>query len=213
MAAGEADIRLEGTPNGTTDTAGRLLGQTPSQTVGPYFHLGLIREGGNVLAGPEAKGELISIWGRVLDGNGEPVGDAMLELWQADADGIFPHPADPRNARAHPAFGYFGRVATDGEGRYRFETIKPGAIRLEGEPAQAPHANLHVFARGVLVHAVTRVYFEGEPENGEDPVLTAVPEERRETLLASREQAEDGRVAYRFDIRLQGDRETVFFEP
>lgn len=191
--------------------------QTPSQTVGPYFAYGLTPEqygyplasiAGPTLTDAETEGQRIRIEGRVLDGEGAPVDDAMIEIWQADARGRYAHPADERSSNA--GFSGFGRVGTgtDPELRYVFETIKPGPVG----PGQAPHASLIVFARGLLSHAYTRVYFADEAEaNAADPVLASVPAARRDTLIAAREER-DGQVVYRFDIVLQGERETVFFD-
>ena len=191
--------------------------QTPSQTVGPFFAYGLTPEqygypfagiAGPVLTTDEAAGERIFLEGRVLDGEGQAVNDALLEIWQADGLGRYAHPADPRGSNT--GFLGFGRVGTgtDPENRFRFETVKPGA------PAsgQAPHVNLVVFARGLLSHLYTRIYFSDEAEaNAADPVLAAVPEARRGTLIAHREESAEGPL-YRFDLRLQGTRETVFFD-
>ncbi len=191
--------------------------QTPSQTVGPYFAYGLTPEqygyafssiAGGVLTAESGDGERIRIEGRVLDGAGEAVGDAMVEIWQADGQGRYAHPADPRSSNAR--FRGFGRVGTgtDPEQRFVFETVKPGAP----DDGQAPHINLVLFLRGLLSHAFTRIYFSDEAEaNDADPVLATVPAERRATLIAERDEAGDTPL-YRFDIRLQGDRETVFFD-
>ena len=191
--------------------------QTPSQTVGPYFAYGLTPEqygyafssiAGGVLATEAGDGERIRIEGRVLDGAGAAVSDAMVEIWQADGQGRYAHPADSRSSNAR--FRGFGRVGTgtDPEHRFVFETVKPGA---PGE-GQAPHVNLVLFLRGLLSHAYTRIYFPDEAEaNAADPVLAAVPAERRATLIAAREES-GGTPLYRFDIHLQGDRETVFFD-
>ena len=195
------------------DLSSQRLQQTPSQTVGPFFHFGLLHEGGNVLAGPRVRGERIVLLGKVLDGNGEPLPDAMLELWQPDSSGIFAHPADPLHAQADPDFRGFGRAGTDGEGVYRFETVKPGSIGRPPDADSAPHANLNVFARGMLIHVMTRVYFEGEPGNGNDPLLRSLPEEKRGRLLARLESGSGSPKVYRFDVRLQGEGETPFFEP
>lgn len=191
--------------------------QTPSQTVGPYFAYGLTPEpygyafsgiAGGVLTAEDGDGERIRIEGRVLDGAGAAVGDAMVEIWQADGQGRYAHPADPRSSNAR--FRGFGRVGTgtDPAQRFVFETVKPGPL---GD-GQAPHVNLVLFLRGLLSHAYTRIYFADEAEANEtDPVLAAVPPERRATLIAAREDS-GGVPLYRFDIHLQGDRETVFFD-
>lgn len=194
--------------------------QTPSQTVGPFYALGLApREHGYEhpsLCGastvvPGAAGERIRISGRVLDGEDSPIADALIELWQANARGRYRHPVDDdASGPLDPAFTGFARAVTSTAADHRFEihTIKPGPT---GD-GQAPHLSLTVFMRGGLNHVYTRVYFEDEPAaNAADPVLTSVPESRRGTLLASRRETADG-VVYGFDIRMQGPRETVFFD-
>jgi protocatechuate 3,4-dioxygenase alpha subunit len=193
------------------------LGQTPSQTVGPYFAYGLTPEqygypaltsvAGSDLRSPEVEGEAIRIEGRVLDGQGAAVNDAMIEIWQADPQGRYAHPADPRGNIAFRGFGRCG-TGTDPESRFVFETVKPGAE----DETQAPHVNVIVFMRGLLTHLYTRIYFaEEEKANAADPVLAAVPAARRGTLIAPRSQ-EGGKTVYRFDIHMQGDKETVFFD-
>jgi protocatechuate 3,4-dioxygenase, alpha subunit len=189
-----------------------MLKQTASQTVGPFFHDGLIFEGDNVLTKERATGKRIYIEGRVLDGDGQPVPDAMVEIWQADAGGVFNHPADPRKAQADPFFRGFGRSATDKEGKFWFKTVKPGPVPWNDQQNQAPHLNVRLFARGMLIHALTRLYFSDESANQTDPVLNSVDPERRQTLIATREDSED-LPCYCFDIHLQGERETVFFNP
>lgn len=186
---------------------------TASQTVGPFFSPGLLRDDTrrNVLAGPETAGERIRIEGRVLDGDGLPVPDAMIEIWQANAHGRYNHPADRGPAPLDASFAGFGRSGTDEDGGYWFETVKPGPVPFDGERKQAPHICVTVFARGLLNHAVTRLYFEDEPANAADPILQHVPEERRATLLARPELVGGGMVVYRFDIVLQGAGETAFF--
>ena len=185
---------------------------TSSQTVGPFFSPTLLREDArrNVLTQPETAGERIRIEGRVLDGDGVPVPDAMVEIWQANAHGRYNHPADAGPAALGPSFPGFGRSGTAEDGSYWFETVKPGAVSFDGERLQAPHICVTVFARGLLNHLVTRLYFEDEPTNALDPVLQHVPAERWATLLARREPS-GAAVVYRFDIVLQGAGETVFF--
>ncbi len=185
---------------------------TSSQTVGPFFSPALLREGArrNVLTRPETSGERIRIEGRVLDGDGVPVPDAMVEIWQANAHGRYNHPADQGPAALDSSFLGFGRSDTEEDGSYWFETVKPGSVPFDAERLQAPHICVTVFARGLLNHLVTRLYFEDEPANAGDPVLQRVPEHRRMTLLASREPG-SARVVYRFDIVLQGANETAFF--
>jgi protocatechuate 3,4-dioxygenase, alpha subunit len=183
---------------------------TPPQTVGPFFH-GLLGESRNALAGPDTRGERIRVEGRVCDGDGSPVDDAMIEIWQADARGRYRHPLDTGGAPLDPGFTGFGRAGTDASGKYWFETVKPGPVPSPAGDRQAPHLNLHVFARGLLDRLATRLYFEDEAANEADPVLRTVPEERRPTLIAQRSTG-DRNVVYRFDIVLQGEGETVFLD-
>lgn len=189
-----------------------MLIQSPSQTVGPFFHYGLIFGGENVLVNDFTSGERIYIKGQVLDGDGQPVPDALVEIWQADAQGHFNHPADPHREQADKHFRGFGRSATTGDG-FWFKTVKPGAVPGPDRQTQAPHVNVMIFARGMLIHAVTRLYFSDEESaNRADPVLNSVAPERRQTLIARREDSTD-LPCYRFDIQLQGNQETVFFNP
>jgi protocatechuate 3,4-dioxygenase alpha subunit len=182
--------------------------QSASQTVGPFFRIGLIYgQAQNNLVNENTSGERIMLTGLVLDGDGQPIPDALLEIWQPDAKGIFNHPLDPLHDQADPHFHGFGRAENRNVGKYEFKTIKPG--RREGMP---PYINVHVFARGMLVHAMTRIYFSDEADNDRDPVLNAVESKRRHTLIATREEF-DGPPVYRFDIRMQGEEETVFFNP
>jgi protocatechuate 3,4-dioxygenase alpha subunit len=163
---------------------------TPSQTVGPFFAI-MLPLGSNELADPGDAGA-ITVTGLVRDGAGDPVTDALIELWQADGDGG----------------GYFGRCATDANGRYSFITLPPGRLPYSDERLQAPHLSLRLFARGLLRALDTRVYFPDEPANASDPVLCSVDERRRQTLIAA---PAGPRCRYQFDITLQGDGETVFF--
>jgi protocatechuate 3,4-dioxygenase alpha subunit len=188
-----------------------VSGQTPSQTVGPFFGLALPREGHEVLVTDATVGERIAIEGRVLDGDGAPLGDALIEIWQANAAGRYDHPDDRQEKPLDPAFHGFGRCSTDESGRFHFRTIRPGPVPGPGNTLQAPHINVAVFARGMLKQLVTRIYFEGEALNPDDPILGLVGEpERRQTLIAKRGNGKN--AAYIFDIRLQGPGETVFFE-
>ncbi|MEL7139409.1 MAG: protocatechuate 3,4-dioxygenase subunit alpha [Pseudomonadota bacterium] len=201
--------------------ASRNLRETPSQTAGPYVHIGLApgaaglgfswREVGSEIAGPGAAGERIRIEGQVLDGLGAPVTDALLEIWQANAAGIYAHPEDPRQGGVEPDFQGWGRVATDFEtGLFAIETVKPGAVTRQGDAPMAPHLTIWLVARGISMGLHTRLYFADEQAaNATDPVLARVPPERRETLIAARP---DAAALYRFDIRLQGEDETVFFD-
>ena len=190
----------------TTETKADF-GITPSQTIGPFFAYALTPRayGGPELAteqvaGDGVEGERIRIEGHVYDGDGAVVSDAMIEVWQADAQGRF-------NTSGNAGFSGFGRAETTVEGSFHFETIRPGAIAGPGGTTQAPHLSVSIFARGLLVQLATRIYFEGEPSNADDPVLALVPADRRDTLIAKR----DANGVFRFDIRLQGEGETVFF--
>jgi protocatechuate 3,4-dioxygenase alpha subunit len=186
---------------------------TPPQTVGPFFSGCLLKDDLSVLAGPDTEGEHIRIAGCVLDGDGQPVPDALVEIWQAHAHGRYNPPLDTRELPLDPAFTGFGRFGTDNEGRFAFETVKPGPVPFDEETRQAPHICVTVLARGLLSHLSTRLYFADDPANAADPVLQRVPPERRETLLAQPEpQPHEGHTVYRFDIVLQGERETVFFD-
>jgi protocatechuate 3,4-dioxygenase, alpha subunit len=176
---------------------------TPSQTVGPFLSLGLTWPKGYLVV-PEGSPGAIRISGLLLDGAGDPVPDGLIETWQADADGRFDHPDDPRGASGS-GFEGFGRCGTDDDGRYRIVTIKPGAI---GD-GQAPHIDVTVLARGMLDRVVTRIYFPDETAaNAADPLLASLPPERAATLVA--QPAGEGEL--RFDIRLQGEGETVFLQ-
>ena len=175
-----------------------------SQTVGPFFNFALTRDLSlGILASEGADGERIRLVLRVLDGDGVPAPcDALIELWQADARGVYAHPLDPRAGEADPKFRGFGRLETALDGTCAFDTVKPGPVN------GAPHINVAIFARGLLKQLYTRVYFDGDPLNPSDPVLALVPEERRATLLARKQAA----GPWHMDIRLQGDGETVFFD-
>ena len=179
-------------------------GATPSQTIGPFFEGALVSTEGAIVASDGAAGEAIEIVGRVLDGNGAPVEDALVEIWHADGGGGVPSASRP----AAPFRG-FGRADTASAGEYRFRTVRP-AVPAGSPPGTAPHVAVRVFARGLLRDVVTRMYFEDLPHD-DDPVMGTVEPQRRATLVAKRTE-EDGRVAYRFDIRLQGPGETVFFD-
>ena len=185
-------------------------GQTPSQTVGPFFKPSLVRAGNETLATSKTRGERITVVGRVFDGDGAPVNDAMIEIWQANADGRYDHPDDQQEKLIDPNFHGFGRAATDEEGRFRFITIVPGAVAGSGGVAHAPHINVSIFARGLLKRLVTRIYFPGEPLNPADPLLASLPAARRSTLVAR--AGNSGPREFIFDIMLQGGNETVFLD-
>jgi len=183
-------------------------GLTPSQTVGPYWSIGMTWPDGAEVV-PEGTPGAFWLGGVVRDGAGEPLADALIETWQADPDGRFDHPDDPRGARppSLPGFRGFARVGTGADGRWRIRTVKPGPLPAPGGGTEAPHLDLSVFGRGLLDRLVTRVYFaDEEAANAADPVLAGVPPDRRHTLLAT--PAEGG---YTFRIVLQGPDETVFF--
>jgi protocatechuate 3,4-dioxygenase alpha subunit len=181
---------------------------TPFQTLGPFFHRALCFAGGERLATADSQGRQIVLEGSVRDGSGSIVPDALIEIWQANSFGRYDHPEDPGTRPTDAAFDGFGRVATNADGWFIFETIKPGPVPGPGGRAQAPHVLVGVLARGLLTRLVTRAYFDDEETNAADPVLARVPAERRGTLIAR--SAGPGR--YRFDIVLQGENETVFFD-
>ncbi len=181
---------------------------TVSQTVGPFFHIGLQWLFGERVAEPEAVGRHIAVEGRVLDGDGVPVPDALVEAWQADANGYYVDPSAPQDMT--PGFRGYARVPTTADGRFRFSTVKPGRVPGPGAGLQAPHILVAVFMRGLLRQAVTRIYFSDEPSNQEDGVLRRVPAARRSTLVA-RQKANQPDV-FEWNIVLQGAHETVFFD-
>ncbi|WP_343660041.1 protocatechuate 3,4-dioxygenase subunit alpha [Ralstonia sp.] len=202
--------------------------ETASQTGGPYVHIGLAprqagfdiydKEFGSVLRTPATRGERIALEGRVYDGSGSLVRDVLIEIWQANADGKYAHPADRQDKAVDPAFRGWGRAGADFDtGVYRFDTIKPGAVAGRSGTTQAPHICMILFARGINLGLHTRVYFSDEAAaNGADPVLNGIEwEVRRKTLIAQRSER-NGEVVYTFDVRLQdtpdGGAETVFFD-
>ncbi len=187
--------------------------RTPSQTVGPFLHIGLapapygVREVFSpVVTDAGMPGQHIRVEGRVIDGDGNVLPDALVEIWQADHEGRYAHPADGRPLMSN-SFRGFGRCPTDKGGGFRFDTVKPGKVPGPNGAMQAPHINVSVFARGILKRLFTRIYFAGDPANVSDPILALVPADRRHTLMAKQE----GNV-FRFDIRIQGGDETVFFD-
>jgi protocatechuate 3,4-dioxygenase, alpha subunit len=179
---------------------------TPFQTIGPFFHA-LVQPGSCRIAGPLAKGERIELRGKVWDGARAPVTDALIEIWQADPLGRFAQP-EPRTEHDAACFHGFGRFATDASGAFAFDTLLPGPTPGPDGSMQAPHLLVQIFARGILSRLVTRIYFEGQALNEEDPILACVPRERRGTLIARRR----GASTYEIEILLQGDGETVFFD-
>lgn len=195
----------------TESSVSEMLKQTPSQTVGPFFHFGLKFD--NVLVDDQTRGQRILLTGRVLDGDSQPVPDAMIEIWQPDAQGIFNSPADLRHEHVDPHFRGAGRTETRPAGKFTFKTIKPGRVPWTDHQEQSPHINVRLFARGMLLHVNTRIYFSDEVSNATDPVLALIDDPaRRQTLIAQLEHSDD-LPAYHIDIVLQGERETVFFNP
>ena len=192
-------------------------GITPSQTAGPYFAYALTPTdypisalAGDDLITDDTVGEPIRIEGRVFDGDGAPIADAMVEIWQADGAGRYP--GRDGSKRPNTTFKGFGRSECGKDGAYGFRTVKPGQVTGPDGGRQAPHINVGVFARGVLRRLFTRIYFAGEPANDGDPILAMVPADGRPTLIAKRDGTVDGMPRYVFDIHLQGEHETVFFE-
>jgi protocatechuate 3,4-dioxygenase, alpha subunit len=196
-----------------------MNGITPSQTIGPfaapcltpneqgkttYAWLQLVN--GNLVT-PDAVGDRIRIEGKMFDGQGVPVDGILFEIWQADGQGRFAHPRDPR--RTNTSFKGFGRVESNMDGSFAFDTVKPGRVPGPNGTMQAPHIVVAIHMRGVLSHLFTRIYFSDEASNAEDPILQLVPADRRDTLIAKRDAS--GAV-YRIEFRIQGDRETVFFD-
>ena len=186
--------------------------QTTAQTIGPFFHFALMRDGVDDLDPDRAAGSPIVVTGRVLDGAGDPISDAMVEIWQADGAGRYRHPLDGRVGDIDTDFIGFGRVATADDGTYRAATAMPGTVPGPDGTVQAPHLNVQVFARGLLDHLSTRIYFPDNPANDNDPVLALVPSERRATLIARHDGDENGAAVYHFDLVIQGENETVFFD-
>ncbi|NBB09249.1 protocatechuate 3,4-dioxygenase subunit alpha [Pseudomonas sp. SLFW] len=195
-----------------------ILPETPSQTAGPYVHIGLAlaaagnppreQEIWNEMARPDAPGEHILLLGHVYDGNGHLIRDSFLELWQANADGVYETDFD-----LNKPFNSFGRTATSDEGEWLAMTVKPGVVRNAAGLPMAPHVNLSLFARGINIHLHTRLYFDDEAaSNALDPVLNLIEQPARRQTLVAKRCTVDGKVAYRFDIRVQGEDETVFFD-
>jgi protocatechuate 3,4-dioxygenase alpha subunit len=186
------------------------LQATTSQTVGPYLHIGLTWLIIENLAPAGVAGGRISIEGRVIDGDGKPVNDALVEIWQANANGKYAHPQDRQAKPLEKGFRGFGRSATDDKGVFRFQTIKPGRVPGPDGKLQAPHIAANIFMRGQLKHLVSRIYFPDDPANAEDAVLALVPAERRATLIAKKLAGKNGTIEW--NVILQGRDETVFFD-
>lgn len=196
----------------------QLLPETPSQTAGPYVHIGLALnaagnptrelEIGSSMAKPNAPGELILLVGNVYDGNGHLIRDAFLEFWQANHDGVYDSVYD-----LEKPFNCFGRSATNDAGDWTLETIKPGRVCNAAGILMAAHVNVSLFARGINVHLQTRLYFDDEAQaNVEDPILNLIEQPQRRETLVAKQCMVDGKAAFRFDIHVQGEKETVFFD-
>jgi protocatechuate 3,4-dioxygenase alpha subunit len=184
--------------------------QTPSQTVGPFFSIGLDALNRADISVGMDQPDRLTFRGRILDGDGKPVPDAVIEIWQADPDGNYPDPAESAQPRTTAKFFGFGRVPTNDAGEFVFTTVKPGSVRgPDGQP-HAPHLAISIFMRGLLQRLITRVYFPDEPLNDSDPVLACIPVERRPTLIAQR--ANNAPNELEWNIYLQGDQETVFLD-
>src|SRR5580658_7022086 len=186
------------------------LQATTSQTVGPFFKIGFEWLNCDNLVGEGVSGERVTVQGRVFDGDGVPVPDAMLEIWQANAHGKYDHPEDTQDKPLEPGFKGYGRVPTTAEGVFRFVTIKPGAVPGPDGKEQAPHLVISVFMRGVLRRLVTRIYFPDEPRNAADFILNLVEPSRRSTLIAKKTAGAPGTLEW--NVVLQGPDETVFFD-
>ena len=186
------------------------LRATTSQTVGPFFSIGLERLNRAELAGPGVAGERVTIEGRLLDADGVGVPDAIIELWQANSYGKYAHPEDPQDKPMETGFQGYGRIPTDEDGKFRFTTIKPGPVPGPDSKLQAPHIAVSVFMRGLLRRLVTRIYFPDEPGNAGDFALSLVEAERRGTLIARKAPGVDGLL--KWDVIVQGAGETVFFD-
>jgi len=188
---------------------------TTSQTVGPFFSIGLTWQNVDNLAAPGVSGERFEISGRMLDGDGQPVPDGLIELWQANANGKYAHPEDTQNTPVEKGFTGYGRIPTDERGHFRFRTIKPGQVPSADGPNgektfQAPHIVVSVFARGLLRRLITRIYFPNDPKNAADFALNLVDPSRRATLMARPVEGRPG--ALEWNVILQGENETVFFD-
>ncbi len=186
------------------------LQTTASQTVGPYLHIGLTWLITDNLVAAGVTGDPITIEGRISDGDGQPVSDALVEIWQANANGRYAHPEDARDVPLEPAWKGFGRVPTNDDGMFRFTTIKPGRVPAPEGGLQAPHINVTIFMRGMQKQLISRIYFPDDPANADDAVLQSVPAARRDTLIAQR--AAGSPAALTWNVHLQGSGETVFFE-
>ena len=191
----------------------RKLGVTASQTVGPFLSIALKAEGQEYIV-PETAKDALKVSGTVYDGEGQVVPDAVIEIWQANIFGKYDHPEDISASEVVDDFTGFGRSCTDKDGRYFFVTLKPGRVSGRGNTLQAPHLSVNVLARGMLKQQVTRIYFSDEVSaNSEDPILNSIDDDlAKNTLIANRIESSGGIIEYKFDIHLQGEMETVFFD-
>jgi protocatechuate 3,4-dioxygenase alpha subunit len=185
------------------------LQATTWQTVGPFFSIGFSWLYRDNLAGPGVSGERVEISGKILDGDGNPVPDGIVEIWQANSQGRYAHPEDVQEKSIESNFTGYGRVPTNGEGRFRFTTIKPGRVPGPDGKLQAPHLAVSVFTRGLLRRLITRIYFPNEPSNSDDFAINLVEASRRQTLIAKKIDGQAG--ALEWNVILQGANETVFF--
>jgi protocatechuate 3,4-dioxygenase alpha subunit len=184
------------------------MGLTPFQTIGPFFDVLLRTRAPRAVVSAAVPGERVVVTGALLDGDGRPIDDGLIETWQADASGRYGRASDARSSARESTFRGDAWSATDAEGRFRIETIRPGPVSLEDGRVQAPHLVVGVLARGILTRYVTRIYFDADPANAADPILAMVPADRRNTLIATRTSPGE----YQFNIRIQGQDETVFFD-
>jgi protocatechuate 3,4-dioxygenase, alpha subunit len=186
------------------------LQSTTWQTVGPYFHIGLERLYANDIAGTNVRGERVIVHGRVIDGAGRPIPDAVIEIWQANSHGKYAHPEDTQDKPLEQSFCGFGRIPTDDNGCFRFTTIKPGPVPGPNDKMQAPHLVVGILMRGLLKGLVTRAYFPDEELLAADPILEFVEPGRRRTLILDR--APQHTNLFHWEIRMQGENESVFFD-
>jgi protocatechuate 3,4-dioxygenase, alpha subunit len=186
------------------------LQATTWQTVGPFFRIGFSWLYRDNLAAPGVSGERVEITGRILDGDENPVPDGIVEIWQANSQGKYAHPDDPQDKPTEPNFKGYGRVPTDNAGRFRFSTIKPGRVPGPHGKLQAPHLEVSLFTRGLQRRLITRIYFADEASNAEDFALSLVEPRRRDTLMAKK--VERGQGELEWNVKLQGEGETVFFD-
>lgn len=186
------------------------LQATTSQTVGPYFRIGLARLFVDDLAGPGVSGQRVEIAGKLLDADGQGIPDGMIEIWQANSHGKYAHPEDTQDKPTEKGFRGYGRIATDENGNFHFKTIKPGGVPGPDGKLQAPHIVVSVFSRGLSRRLVTRIYFPDEPANAEDFALSLIDPSRRHTLIAQKSAQPEAHLEW--NIRLQGPNETVFFD-